>query len=395
MRHSGAMQPTVDVIKELGLEGIIDVLPVHSGYPSPKYVNLVLRRLGGRTFLFESSASHEDIVAQVTSKLDELSVERLDALLVTHCHGDHAGSAGLHAGRGRAPGERAPIYLHSAGYRALTQPDPSFLHETYEIFLARAQWGLLEYNSLSDEQILKNAMRRRFENYFTATPKGALRFIDHGHLPEGIVAVPTPGHSHDCCLYYDEVLKIAIPGDTIITKGVPEDPDTHAYVVPIFTVAGQCYSMAYERYLRSIRVLRRFFETHEVRAILPPHGRLAVTDPLAWCEFAVRYFEGIYRALIDDFFADPDKDWKSRPFRACDLSPYIPSAGAHPISTASHLFGMLCMLADEGYLSMSEHAHTRQLTFELRAMPPTDLVANLLAKDAGHFDIYRSYTART
>ncbi len=381
---------TIDaVIDELGLRDIVDVVPVLSGYPSPKYINLVVRRLGGRTYLFESSASRPDILEQVDEKLGALGVDRLDALLVTHCHGDHGGGAGVHAQRGREHEARAPIYVHSAGYRFLTQPEVSFLHETYELFLARAQWGLLEYNSLSDEQILENAMRQRLQGYFTKTPKQALRFIDHGYLPEGIVAVFTPGHSHDCCLYYDEVLKIAVPGDTIITTGKPEDDSTHAYVVPIFTVAGQVYSQAYERYLRSIRVLRRFFETHEVRAIFPPHGRLAVTEPLAWCEFAIRYFEEVYRALVEDFFGDDAKGWRSKPFRAQDLSPYIPSAGAHPVSTASHLFGMLCMLADEGYLTMSEHPHTRQLTFELVDMPPADLVANLLARDAGHLAIYR------
>jgi glyoxylase-like metal-dependent hydrolase (beta-lactamase superfamily II) len=388
------MRPIAQVIAELGLEGVIDVVPVLSGYPSPKYINLVLRRLGGRTYLFESSAQREDIVANLASRLDELGVDRLDALLVTHCHGDHAGSAGVFAGRGRSDGERAPVYLHSAGYRFLTHPEASFLHETYELFLARAQWGLIEYSSLSDQELLENQLRRRFQNYFAQTPKSALRFVDHGHLPEGIAALYTPGHSHDCCLYYDEVLKIAVPGDTIITTGSPDDPGSYAYVVPIFTVAGQVYSMAYERFLRTIRVLRRFFETHEVRAVLPPHGRVAVTNPMQWCEFAVAYFVGIYRTLLEDFFGDSDKRWTEQPFRAGDLAPYVASAGAHPISTASHIFGMLCMLADENYLTMTEHPRTRQLSFELVKMPPKGLVSDLLARDAGHMDLYRGPTSK-
>jgi hypothetical protein len=113
-----------------------------------------------------------------------------------------------------------------------------------------------------------------------------------------------------------------------------------------------------------------------------------VTDPLGWCDFASRYFEGIYRALLDDFFGDRDHDWRQRSFRAADLAPYIPSAGAHPISTSSHLFGMLCMLADEGYLALTEHPRTRQLTFQLREMPPTDLVAGKLAAPAGQFAVF-------
>ncbi|MCE7963745.1 MAG: MBL fold metallo-hydrolase [Acidobacteria bacterium ACB1] len=33
-------------------------------------------------------------------------MRRLDGLLLTHCHGDHAGAAGVIAGLGRPAGER-------------------------------------------------------------------------------------------------------------------------------------------------------------------------------------------------------------------------------------------------------------------------------------------------
>lgn len=366
------------------------MLPVISGYPSPKYINLVLRRVGGRTFLFEASAARDDIISGIHQALDDSKVDKLDALLVTHCHGDHAGSAGIISARGQPEGKRAPIYLHSNGYRFLTHPEAAFLNETYELFLTRAHWGLLDYSSLSDQDLVEHQIRKHFQGYFARTPKSALRFIDHGQIPDGILGVPTPGHSNDCVLYFDPALGVAVPGDTIICTGDPDKPETHAFVIPIFTVAGQSYSMAYERYILTIRRLRRFFDTHHVRAILPPHGRFAITDPMAWVRFAEDYFKGIYKALLDDFLGDTSRSWREEPFRACDLNPYIPTAGAHPISTPSHTFGMLCSLADEGYLTMHEEPYKRQITFRVEALPPADFVERSLEADPGPVPVCRT-----
>jgi glyoxylase-like metal-dependent hydrolase (beta-lactamase superfamily II) len=379
--------PFEKALDELGLTNVIDICPVLSGYPSPKLINLIMRRHGGRTLLFESSANTDEVIAQTREHFHRLGVERLDGLLVTHCHGDHAGTAGVVAGFGRPNDERAPIYLHSAGYRFLTHPEAAFLNETYELFLTRAHWGLLEYNHLSNDEMLENELRRRYSQYFARTPKSALRFVDHAQLPDGIWAVVTPGHSSDCVLYYDEELQIAVPGDTIICTGRVDQPSTYGYVIPIFTVAGQSYSMAYERFLQSVRVLRRFFETHRVRAILPPHGRLAVTEPGEWVRFAEGYFEGLYDALLKDYLGDAER--RAQPFMAKDLNRFIPSAGAHPISTPSHAFGMLCSLADEGYFTMAEDRYTRQITFKLQDLPPADYLKGRLAEDPGPLPIFK------
>jgi len=382
------MIPFAEAFDALGLTGKVSVISVPSGYPTPKLVNMVLRRHRGTTMLFESSAARPDIVDEIKSQLAAHGVRRLDALLVTHCHGDHAGSAGVIAGLGRPPNERAPIHVHSAGYRFLTHPEAAFLNETYEIFLMRSQWGLHEYNALSEEQMIENALRKRFSGYFARTPKRALELIDQGRLPPEIIAVSTPGHAVDCVLYFDTELGIAVPGDTIICTGLVEKPETQAFVIPIFTVSGQQYSVGYERYVSTIRVLEAFFRSHDVRAVIPPHGKFAVTKPLDWVEFARGYLLGIYRALREDFFGDPER--RAKPFLACNLNPFIPSAGAHPISTPSHTFGMLCTLADEGYLRLEEHPRTRQITFTLEEMPPADYVERRLAEEVRALPIYRA-----
>jgi glyoxylase-like metal-dependent hydrolase (beta-lactamase superfamily II) len=378
------MVPFEVALRDLGLADVISICPVGSGYPSPKIINLVLRRLRGKSLLFEASAAREDIVGEIFAHLDAHGVNRLDGVFVTHCHGDHGGSAGIVAARGYPEGERAPIYLHSASYRFLTHPEAAFVNETYELFLTRAHWGLLEFDQLSSGQMVDHELRKQFAHYFARTPKTALRFVDQAQLPDGIWALYTPGHSSDCVLYYDEELGIAVPGDTIICTGTVEKPETRAYVIPIFTVAGQSYSMAYERYIQTIRVLRRFFETHRVRAVLPPHGRFAVTEPLEWVRFAEGYFKGIYRALREDFLSER----KGQPFLACDLNRFIPSAGAHPISTPSHTFGMLCSLVDEGFFSMEENPQTRQISFTVDRMPPDDWVTRSLALDPGPLPLY-------
>ncbi|HEX3596888.1 MAG TPA: MBL fold metallo-hydrolase, partial [Polyangiaceae bacterium] len=381
------MVPFDKALAELGLSKEIAICPVQSGYPAPKVINLVLYRRQATWFLFEASAARPDVIADTHAHLAAHGVQRLEGVLVTHCHGDHAGSAGIIAGYGRPEGERAPIYVHSASYRFLTNPEPAFLNETYELFLTRAHWGLIEFNTLSSDDMVTNEIRKHYSGYFARVPKSALRFVDHAQLPDGFWALSTPGHSNDCVLYYDEERGVAVPGDTIICTGIPEKPETHAYVIPIFTVAGQSYSMAFERYVHTISVLRRFFETHRVRAVLPPHGRFAITRPLEWVRFAEGYFKGIYRALLEDFLSDPA--WKDRPFMARDLSRYIPSAGAHPISTPSHTFGMLCALVDEGYFSMVEDPNTRQISFTVERLPPEDWLTKTFAVDPGPLPLFK------
>jgi hypothetical protein len=102
--------------------------------------------------------------------------------------------------------------------------------------------------------------------------------------------------------------------------------------------------------------------------------------------FAEGYFRDLYAALVRDYFATPER--RNTPFKANDLNPFIPTAGSHPISTPSHAFGMLCTLADEGYLTLSEHPRTRQIEFSLVELPPADYLEGRLGEAPGPLPIY-------
>ncbi len=382
-----ALMPHERALAELGLAGRYAVLSVPSGYPSPRLVNPVLRVDDGGAQLFEAPSARADIVADLSAALARHDVTRLDAVAVTHCHGDHAGMAGVIAGLGRPAGERAPIFVHSAGYRFLTQPAASYFDETFLIFQSRAQFGLLDLSSMRALDMLEHPRRAPYARYFERTPKRALRFVDEGRLPPAFVALASPGHSNDCVLYLDTRDGVAIPGDTIICVGRPEDPGSQDFVVPIFTTMGQGYSRGFESYLATVRRIRALFRTGRVKVVLPPHGRFAVVEPMAWVRFAERYFEGLYRILRDEFLlagGTPRRD----PFTAAELNPLVPQAHSHTVSTPSHVFGMLCALADEGYLTLTEDVTSRRITFVLDEVPPADYLSARLAEDPGPLTLF-------
>ncbi len=384
----GTLLPFDRALGELGLADRAAILPVPSGYPSPRLINPVLWRDGARAMLFEAPAARPDIVESLTRQIAERDVARLDAVLVTHCHGDHAGMAGIVSGIGRPDGERAPIFVHSAGYRFLTQPAAAYFDETFLIFQARAQYGLMDLSTLSGREMLEHPRRAPYAHYFERTPKKALEFVDQGLLPEGFVALATPGHSNDCMLYLDTRTGVAIPGDTIICVGRVEEPATHDFVVPVFTTMGQGYSRGFEGFVLTIRRIRRFFTSHHVKVVLPPHGRFAVVEPMEWVRFAERYFTGLFRILRSEFLLAGGSTPRRDPFTAADLSPLIPQAHSHTVSTPSHMFGMLCALADDGYLSLSEDVTSRRITFVLEDLPPGDYMERRLAEDPGPLPVF-------
>lgn len=158
MIHEG-MEPIPDALARLGLEKTVTVLAVRSGYPAPKYVQPVLVRRDGRTCLFETSAGNDESVRETEAALAAVGVSRLDAILCTHTHGDHAGAAEFLSRLGREQGGRAPVYLHSSGHRLITSPALAFLDESFDIMVVRSHRSTTRFDELYGEDLLPKQLR--------------------------------------------------------------------------------------------------------------------------------------------------------------------------------------------------------------------------------------------
>lgn len=385
MIHRG-LEPISDALSRLGLGEKLTVVPVPSGYPAPKFVQLVVLREGGRTLLFESSAGDDEHFESTVAGLRAAGVERVDALLCTHTHGDHAGAAGRLAAWGQPDGLRAPIYLHSSGHRMVTCPDLAFMDENFDIMTVRSHRAATRFDELFSEAEQPKQLRPGWQQRYAPVPRSALRFVDRGALPSGIAALHVPGHADDCVMYVIESAGVAIPGDTVLTSGAPADPASWRFVVPPFTVVDQKYSRGVEAFLLSLGRIRQFFELCRVRTIIPPHGRFAVVEPMAWYDATLAYFETLYAELIGQVLEVPSL---AAGFAVVDASSRISHAQAEPMSVTSHLYGLICLLAEEGVLSAREDPRSRHIRFARIGDPPKDLIERLVHEDRSPLRILR------
>lgn len=382
-RGVSGLAPLDATLARLGLEAAAEVLAVPSGYPAPKFVNVTLLRSGGKTRVVETSSAEPAALAGLVELLAERGVQRVDEVVATHGHGDHAGAAHALANLGRSADVAAPIYLHSAGHRFLTAPALEFLDEAYAILAARANRGIDDFEAGQAEATFGKYLRAEYLNRYARTPRSGLRFVDHGDLPTRMIALHTPGHSDDCTFFLDLETGLGFPGDTMLARGHPEDPSSHGFMVPPLTVLQQRYSRAVEAYLRSLGRLRRFFETEPVRAVVPPHGRLAITEPLAFCDAAEAHFGWLHDQLVRAI------DDRARPFTANELLEGLVPDHATPQALSGHAVGLLCLYAEFGYLDAEEHPRTRTLRFVRRRPPVPGFVASRIREDRSPLTVFR------
>ena len=127
--------------------------------------------------------------------LDDLGVDDIASIVVTHIHLDHAGAAGHMAQR--FPG--AKIGVHSVGARHLA--DPTRLWESatriYGEDGMRALWGPMEPIAEDRLLILDDGSR---------VPLGSGRFLD---------VLYTPGHAKHHIVFYDETSGGCFVGDSV------------------------------------------------------------------------------------------------------------------------------------------------------------------------------------
>jgi len=149
----------------------------------------------------------------VIEALAELGITRLDSIILTHAHYDHAGGAGRIAEHF----PEATIYAHKSATRYLT--DPSLLAGSVEIWDGKA------------EELFGSP---------TAIPVRRVRGLSDGDTVDlggrRLQAIETPGHTRSHMVFLDletdamicgDALGIQLPGSRIIRPSTPPSDCTH------------------------------------------------------------------------------------------------------------------------------------------------------------------------
>jgi glyoxylase-like metal-dependent hydrolase (beta-lactamase superfamily II) len=138
-----------------------------------------------------------------------LSIDRIEAVVLTHSDGDHTGVAGALQERG------ARVLIHEADDPSLRKPGPKGGDASVPKLLASLRRSEVR-------TILGHTIR-----YGGAKPpkiEGAETFRDGDALPAGLTAVHTPGHTRGHCALLHRERRILFAGDALIdhelvTKG--------------------------------------------------------------------------------------------------------------------------------------------------------------------------------
>ena len=226
---------------------------------------------GEKNFLIDSGSELPE--KYLIPALEELgmSLDDIDWLLNTHCHGDHI----------------------TGHYELATK---------YGLKVATFEGGA---GALTDPASNAVRIRTKFPEYSPA-PQCWLKGVEPGLLlADGDViegrlqVIHTPGHDHDCVCWYDIPTKTIITGDSLQGNGTPTQ--------------GVGFYQSLDEYLSSLDKLDKL----DVENIILGHeydgigdvtiGREKTREALAYCRERVATYEAKIRSYVEDGESDPAK----------------------------------------------------------------------------------------
>lgn len=182
------------------------IVPSSSGLRS---YNFYLMRYHGATFLVDAGVAKEESwqAFQSVLKENDITLNQLDAILLTHHHIDHIGIVN------RILAEHSiPVYAHEDTVIRL-QRDPQFLLKRREFFESL-------YKKMGvDSKKVTLEMKRLLDNvvkYESEKINANFRLLKEGDTIFGLHVIEVPGHSPDHIAFYHEESGVMVVGDHMI-----------------------------------------------------------------------------------------------------------------------------------------------------------------------------------
>ncbi|MGE4272411.1 MAG: MBL fold metallo-hydrolase [Desulfitobacterium sp.] len=222
-------------------------------------VNLYIFR-GKVPTMIDTGTNDPEVYQAIQEALKELGIPRLEQVLLTHWHVDHAGGAESL----RKDGTR--ILIGKRDYEEWVDFSSGKSFKIYENYAAKA-WGVPQEQLAA---ILKSNKRLSF---FSTLPEGVEK-IDVGAVIQAgnytLKTILTPGHTAGHLSYYEEDLGLLFSGDSLLPDVVPY-PGT-------WLENGELVS-GLPSYLRALERI----EALGARVYLPAHG-LTRKSPESRCQ---------------------------------------------------------------------------------------------------------------
>jgi glyoxylase-like metal-dependent hydrolase (beta-lactamase superfamily II) len=210
-----------------------------------RYVNYYLLRSGGKFVLIDSGLPAHRPQLDVALAAIGAAIDKVDAVVLTHSHPDHAGTA--EAVRSRS---RAPVRVHSADRQALIgtgyPPPVKYFLQAWRPFV----FGYIRH-------LIANGITK-------VPPVAEARSFEDGEvldIPGRPRVVHAPGHTPGACALYFESAGLVFTGDALVTlNGITGRPG------PCLSPAGTNHD--YKQAIASLGALDGIV----AGTVLPGHG---------------------------------------------------------------------------------------------------------------------------